>query len=579
MFSIPASKMHEHLKQLLTDADITQVEFDIMTRLVSTMQLHTFDIKIPPFFDESQMLYMFYQALRDNMRPAVLDRLGLMAISSYMMESKNIEGIDLTNTLCYSIASKFHQLAHYLLDNNLCMMENYPLPEENESCTTMVLKTKAYDKALFEKIVKRESHINVINEDKLNALLLAILTNNEYAVSLLLQHPQIILQVARFSLRLVDYSFIPQSIMRMIKAKVQDPNFIVPLPQIQLFEFPVSWLSASNQDCLRQFINKSIASMPIFQNEELRQEFERFLNAEQPLPFNDMNRVSIALDCILYLKNPKLIHQNGTPLCGVACVMQHLLMADPIKFIHTVIDMAELGHRDSRALPKHIKTIPKSAMISGYHVADLWLQTVRNAYNVFLNYDETAWFQDIRGLTRPHHMALMYRDFGFQVQKETSQVRFNTSNRVGQFFDSARRFVSSYASLPGMLKVYSLHHEEIPCDQARFENLRVTSSNSKYITILLTSELINKLTTSELNTRILNIIDATHYVTLTRIEFDEQHNTVSFDFMTWGECFSQHNFPADEFKRGFMGLIAVDYDESKRLLLQLSSDSTEVTFP
>ena len=486
-----------------------------------------------------------------------------VAYSEYAAEVQDLSSLSFTETLRIAIIKKLPTLAHYLLDNNLCMKEQEPSVNRS-TCLQLILFAANYDEALFLKIVAREVHVNHALNNGLTALYIAA-DGNEFALKHLLNRPDICVAGRNLTKRVIELNETNPRVMAILKEKVQHESYVL-AAETNCLGFPVAWLSEQNRERLLQNVKRMMTELPIFRaDKELTNAFDEFLHDTTPLQFKHTDRLSIAADCLSYIIAPKTINQHCTALCGVACVMQHLVIADPAKFIYSVIDLCELHRKKPRVLPARVRNIPYCVTDFAYQLSNVWLETVRHNYNGFFPYDSTSRFEAFMAVTSPFQLELMYRDFGFGVMGETLQVRFDSSNRVGRFFNTAREAISHYGSLPTPFKIYGSQHREVHDDDARFNDLCVVSEKSKYLTVLIKFELLNMIMNIGVGFNLLHLIEVTHYITIDNFRYNNETGRVSFNFMTFGAVYSA-NLALDDFKSHYLGAMAVDYDQP--LLLQ-----------
>lgn len=234
------------------------------------------------------------------------------------------------------------------------------------------------------------------------------------------------------------------------------------------------------------------------------------------------------------------------------------------------MEICELQHKIPQHLPTRVKSTPSSAIDISYQLSSILLETLRHNYNEIFDYDSTSRFESLRGLLRPYHLTALYSDFGFEVLSETCQIRFNQTTRVGQFFDRARRSLSQLGSLPSPLKIYSNQHQELQDDDARFLDLCRSQEKSKFTTILITSQFNASILFGTDDSQ--GLIEPSHYITITDFHYHEPMGTVSFKFMTYG---NEHAVECslDDFKKHYLGAIAVDYNHPPQLSLNANPSS------
>ncbi|MDQ2994327.1 MAG: hypothetical protein M3R00_05205 [Pseudomonadota bacterium] len=557
MLKLQTEHMFTTIDALLVSKHITEFEEVILKFALIEYQEH-FTPTPNGFLTESGISNAIMAALAQDISPAIMDQIVLQAFERFVDATEDATSLSFTLTLRRAITKKLSGLAHYLLDNNLCMKELEP-PDSRGTCLQLILYEKNYDEVLFLKILARERHINHATRNGFTALYMAAYTN-ESALRHLLKRPDIQIGGVNFTTRLIEFHLTKPAVITLLKEKVQQASYVLPINYTGL-QFPATWLSDVNKERLLQRVKSMIAGQPLFRvDKELTNAFDAFLHDPTPLPFKHADRASIAADCLYYIRAPETINQNRTTLCGVACFMQHLVITDPIKFIYTVIELCEQGAQPKH-LPLRVKSIPPSAINFAYQLSTIWLETVRHNYNGLFDYDSTSSVEKIRGLTRPFQLELMYREFGFNVLRETFQVCFDTSNRVGSFFDSARKLISCYGVLPKPFKLYGSQHVEIQDEDERFADLCAISEKSNLITILIKSDLLSILFNEKLEfSAFLYLIETGHYITIFDFHHDEGAGLVNFSFMTYGVGFSIE-LPVNDFKSHYLGAMAVEYNQ------------------
>lgn len=192
--------------------------------------------------------------IEEGISASVVDRLLHIAYSEFVAEVEDVSTLSFTETLREAIVYKLHTLAHYLLDNNLCMKEQSP-PVEKDTCLQVSLFTSNYDEALFLKICAREIHVNHARKNGLTALFTAVLNDNEFAFRQLLKRADILIEGRFASWRLIELQSTKPSVIALLKAKVQHESYVLPVEANGL-GFPSVWLSDNNRSRLLQRVER-----------------------------------------------------------------------------------------------------------------------------------------------------------------------------------------------------------------------------------------------------------------------------------------------------------------------------------
>lgn len=444
--------------------------------------------------------------------------------------------------LSHALENKLPQLSHLLIDNNLC-----DFSQPNFADTTYlisVLQKHVYNPHLFVKILEREFPlINYVTAEGLNALDCALCLNENFPVLKLLEKSNLVVS-DKLVREIVDTK--DQTLIEALYKYFRENN----LTSKKCFTalFPAAWLPSRTQLELRNEVNGFIAEETIFtDNPELAKDVTAFLDNEERLPFRYMNRLSIIYDFLMYLYRPERIDQYNSNLCGVVCLMQHCIIADPAGLLRSVLEIAT--SESSRHFGQ-----------TAIHLSELWQEVMRDRYNSVLGYKADSKLARVTALTRPDQLVRMYEDMGFKILGETFQIRLSRSNTPGRFFDGIRKLASRKEPSTANLRMYSNAHQELQNDGHRLDALCALAHENCFITILVNAAFFrNQPVNRVFVDNFLGIFESSHYMMISQFRYITENDTISFMYYTWGKSYMLTSMPRTEFEKCFLGALSVTH--------------------
>lgn len=324
MLEIQTEYMFNLVESMLADQRITEEQnFRLKLALMECVILPqgkviVFDDKMQidgkyiGHFDEERILALAQHALSDlNIKRENVDYFALSAYSHFVAQTPDLTEYSFSESLRIAILFKLHNLAHFLLDNNLCLKERDP-PVDRGTFLHIIVMQKHYDQSLFEKILQREYLINHAIKGGVTALFTAAECDNEFAIRGLLNRPDCKVTGRYSTKRLIAFGITKPSHIALFKEKVQHPTYLI-TDDTTYLDFPPVWLSKDNNARLLQIVERIKATIPLFQNNaELSQAFDAFLYDPKPLPFKQTHRIAIALDTLICIKSPDSVNQFNT---------------------------------------------------------------------------------------------------------------------------------------------------------------------------------------------------------------------------------------------------------------------------
>lgn len=569
------------LKQILHQQNITVEEIKLLENLVDQF-FSVVDQSMPSFIRKTNDIYNIGNLSR--MASFIMEQLTLQKITSI-----NIKQIDIfVDFLLKEISLTTTELKTTSVLTITSFMEN----DLSKSCKTLIenvdiniinidepiilsnvqydylsmssLLCLAMEKQFSECInilLNKTKNINVMSSCGITPLYLSLMRENKPMARTLLAQKDI--QISGHCdgnhifdlLRIIKDKNLTEVCIQKLHATFSAENYDWKTP----IYFPIALLTTKQQNKLKEKLLKKIEKISIFSaNLNLKNELLQFINDPTPLPFKLMNRLSIAFEMVIYLLHPEWIKQGHSNLCGPATLMQHLVAHNQKSFIKSVIEIAELNSKKPKHLPKVVKQISVSTMENAILLSELWLETIRNAYNIFTGYNTDSQFEAFTGSTTPYQFEKMFADFGYQIFTENMQIKFANDSRAANFFEKIRiGLFESYGRLPSPCKIYGEHHQNQQSDIDRFNSLcQWTSSHNEMVPVLLSGKLINQVLNLQGKTyNQFYLLEASHFCNLKN--FINLGNYVKFDIVTYGKE-APVLIDKDEFMQGFLGGLMVE---------------------
>ena len=226
--------------------------------------------------------------------------------------------------------------------------------------------------------------------------------------------------------------------------------------------------------------------------------------------FSNLSSSQLKSEMLARIANPEFIDQNGTGLCGMACLAKYLAEHYPgvyqslicklydngkAKNPNTSYTISSFNTIGSNTLSQVVPSSNNYPTINGVSMAQadfLLLSCMKNTQNDWLNYDPTSWNNQTAGMTFPIDMKEMTTDF-----LGMSGVENNTN----LFFSAG-----DYTALNGM------------------ESYR---NNGGTVFMFISSNLLQNISSSPLG--------ANHWVEYHgKLNIDIPNQKVSFEVYSWG---------------------------------------------
>ncbi len=432
-----------------------------------------------------------------------------------------------------AIFYKYYELANLLLDEKLCDFTK--APPRKLSCLMHAVRMTDFDRVVFEKLLAQDNVNYAISLR--NDVVGYIHKNNTYAFIKILEHPAYTISDYNIGLILSNDN---KLVTNALRARLQ--KLVVKPEQCENL-LPVAFLSEEANQVVFSMVKSRIETEPLLKAyPDLKAELMAFLHSEVPLPFKYMNRLSVVHDLLVILNKPEQIDQYDTLLCAMVALMQHCVMNNPAALIRHALSICE-DPKINRKFGTH-----------AFHITQLWQEVVRHQYNTVLGHRSSSPLANITAVTRPDQLCKMYKDFGFNVISETFQIQFENKLAGRLWEHSAHRKASSNSSI----KIYSEGHSHIADHRDRFNQLCEIAKEATYITILVNKHFLAQFFYEmSLPGGSMLLVEQTHYMIIQNFSYDDQKETVNFEFMTWGHKLQIKGMPLKIFASGFRGAMAM----------------------
>lgn len=465
-----------------------------------------------------------------------------------------------------AVKLKLPKLSNYLVDNEIGLEADIPneMADKHYSPLFCVLENeKGFDQALFDKLLSKTKDINHTSGFGQTALYIAIEQKNTHAIDAILARPDIQIKGRFLSLTLFDLAKRDNALYEKLVKRLNETFNAEEYNWETFLDIPIAALNEEHQEILYKKLFRQILKLDVFQDDpDLRDKFIAFLNNTTPLNFKRLDRLAIAFECVSYLTNYLWINQHKSNLCGVAVLMQHLVVYKPDVFVMSVMEIANLGVPNSERsnLPARVKSLTQDNRNLSYNLAGLWMEAIRNSYNVLLGYSSEWRFEKLYGLTTPYQLSLMFNDFNLSFSKDTFQIRIDPEMRFGSYLETARGLIAKFGVLPAPFKIYGAKHLEWDDDKQfeEFVKFAMVNENS-LIPILIDKDLVATILGKPVEKGMSGLgVEDTHYLHIVNFSLSEDESKVKFTYVTFGLGF-EIEVPTDIFKKGFRGAYYMDF--------------------